>query len=216
MAIFAMSSVNSLYEHFWQEHEKEFVSKSWKRRMRKAFADRLAKDLTFRARTNYLHCVTDKEIHPELPLDLTQTFQDSLRQTATFKLTRYLESLRLLPDPLTDKQRRRVKWLNEVRNRLFHNGTFHKDKGMPDSVAANANKNIVCLNLDIARFGIAFFFDFSSFKLRSRMLEAKLFFKTGYYHGQDILRESAPQFRARQEKEWSKGLRGPGPSHNTT
>lgn len=165
--------------------------------------NKLSVQIIQKFRIALLNASRDADIHPSFAEDLTYSLLSGLKISAMMKIQFFLKSLDLFPAEPNQIELDRLRWLNQVRNSLFHTGTIPKaSKIIPEQAIFRLSLVSIFVQMDIVRVALAKKLELRTMELQSIVFEIKNFFIQGTYNGQRVFDETISEYLDRISLQW--------------
>lgn len=142
---------------------------------------------------------------PDAISDILARIHIALEPSAIYKLQKFLVGLELMPENPDKVVLERFKWVNTVRNKMFHMGDIPKYKDMDFNQRAELTCSVTFMLISIARY----YFAKEIFKIDNHLItqykeDICQYFESGIFRGQKVFEEGYAQFFEKQELAWIK------------
>jgi hypothetical protein len=199
MSIYITSTLNAIYGAWWKKENLKFINKRIKQKLR----TKLNKSLTFTLKKKLRIILKNEHIENDIIEDIDKTINGMGNPSAIYQLKQFLKYLEVYPLEENENQFKKLKWINQIRNRLVHSGNIPRAKGMSVEQAMGISFSVILLCLSITQL----YFASKLLNIKDRQIdilknEVTQYFKTGKFSGKDVFYETFDEYLENMNTDW--------------
>lgn len=208
MSVYIFSTLNAIYEVWWKKKNMTYIKGSTKKNIKKNLRSFLTNSINLKLKRKLLEILKDKEIDADIVGDIEKQIIDKIRPSAIFKLEKFLRFLEVYPEKPSKEHSERLRYINVLRNRLFHSGNIPQIKGISPEQSWQIYGSMILLTLSIIQFYFSSeLLGIPDYRVDSAKKDITDYFQTGKFRGQDFFNETYAEFLERRNDEWiNKGI----------
>lgn len=207
LVFYTNSVLNAIYGKWFKENKKsqsQYNNNNIVGNLLEQFVEKLKNSLLTKIKIQFINYLQKEHVSTEILSDIKAKIRNvSLSPSALNQLKSFLIDFGLYPEVDNENQRKRLKWLNTLRNRMFHSGDFPKDKNMSYDLITQASTDITFLVIAIVQYYFAKnIFEIDNYKVIAIKKEIMQYFTEGKFRGKDVFNETDKEYLERVENAW--------------
>jgi len=209
MSAYITSTLDAIYNSWWKKHTGDKINKSTKRKIKNSLRKYISNSLFCNIKIKLINILHDKEIHTNITDDIDKMINGIGNPSALFILEKFVIYLKIYPKENTENPKKRLRFINTLRNILVHSGKIPKIPGesLQQEMEIALSTITICLEI-VKLFFLEEIFHQEGFHINSMRSELQSYFKSGKFRGKYVFNESYAAFVERQEIAWiEKGTR---------
>ena len=203
MSAYITSTLNSTYDLWWKKQSNDKLSKSIKRKIKNILRERISKSLSFSIKKKLINILHKEDIPSDIANDIDKMINDIGRPSALFILEKFLIELEVFPGTNNPEAKKRLQFINRLRNLLVHTGNIPTIPGETLQRNMEISLSTMCICLEILKlYFLEKIFKLDGFPIDSIRSDLNNYFETGKFRGKDVFQESYAEYMDRQAMAW--------------
>jgi|GEM_PF-1942057 len=203
MSVYITSTLNAIYDKWWKKEKLTLINKSIKNKIKGKLRNNLSNSLLFTLKKELIKIMNDENISSDVVEDIEKTISDIGRPSMIYQLKQFLIHLGVYPSMEDDNCLKRLKGINQIRNKLVHSGNILriKDASLAQIMGIHLSVLLLCLSIAQVYF-TSNLLDIKDNQLDSIKKDVIQFFKIGKFSGQDVFKETFDEYLERIQNAW--------------
>lgn len=144
--------------------------------------------------------LNNQNINSDISTDIVARLNIRNEPSALYKIQKFLENMQMLDNEF---DRKYLKILNQVRNKMLHNGQIYKENKTSFEQALLINGSVPFVLLSIIEFYFCkFYLEIDDFHYMQNFTDVKKFLEKGIWSDHKVFEESYEDYLSRMSDEW--------------
>lgn len=203
MSSYITSTLNAIYDSWWKKHSENKLNKSIKRKIKHTLRESISKSLSSCIKEKLINILQDENIPGDIANDIDKMIKEIGRPSAMFIIEKFLVALDVFPRDNNLDAKKRLQFINRLRNLLVHSGSIPKIPGETLQRNMEISLSTMCICLEILKlYFLEKTLKLTGFPIDSMRSELQKYFESGKFRGIDVFRESYADYMERLSRTW--------------
>ncbi len=200
---YANSALNAIYEKWCTDNGESKYKKQ-------NIVGNLQKQTVEKAKIQFIKILQEDNVNTDIIQDIEARIPSILSPSTLFKLKSFLINIDLYPKEGNGNHKKKLKWINMLRNSMFHSGNLPKDKNISKDRLLTTTFDVTSLVIAIVQYYFAkIIFKIDNDSVEKIKKDINQYFNEGKFRGKKVFDETYEEYIERVENAWLENGRLP-------